>query len=170
MNGGLILAVGVLPAVGDNVGSVNGLDISVKQFEAEIQNDLQQARAQGNEDPDVSQIISQTWERVITRTLFGQQIEKYGITVSDAEVDHINRTQPAEWIQQQEFFQTDGTFDPAKYNQFLDDPGTYSDPRMKQFVLFAEENARSQLLSQKLETLIVGSVKVSDAEIEQSVY
>ena len=40
-------------AVGDNVGSVNGLDISVKQFEAEIQNDLQQARAQGNEDPDV---------------------------------------------------------------------------------------------------------------------
>ncbi len=155
-------------AVGDNIGSVNGQDISVKQFEAEIRNDLQQAKARGNEDPDVSQIISQTWERVVTQTLFGQQIDKYGIAVSDAEVDHINRTQPAEWIQQQEFFQTDGTFDPAKYNQFLDDPSTYSDPRMKQFVLFAEENARSQLLSQKLETLIVGSVKVSDAEIEQA--
>ncbi len=155
-------------AIGDNVGSVNGQDISVKQFEAEVQNDLQQARARGNEDPDVSQIISQTWERVVTQTLFGQQIEKYGIAVTDAEVDHINRTQPAEWIQQQEFFQTDGTFDPAKYNQFLDDPSTYSDPRMKQFVLFAEENARSQLLSQKLETLIVGSVKVSDAEIEKA--
>ena len=39
---------------------------------------------------------------------------------------------------------------------------------MKQFVLFAEENARSQLLSQKLETLIVGSVKVTDAEVEQA--
>ena len=155
-------------AIGDNVGSVNGQDISVKQFEAEVQNDLQQARARGNEDPDVSQIISQTWERVVTQTLFGQQIEKYGIAVTDAEVDHINRTQPAEWIQQQELFQTDGTFDPAKYNQFLDDPSTYSDPRMKQFVLFAEENARSQLLSQKLETLIVGSVKVSDAEIEKA--
>ena len=140
----------------------------MKQFEAEVQNDLQQARARGNEDPDVSQIISQTWERVVTQTLFGQQIEKYGIAVTDAEVDHINRTQPAEWIQQQELFQTDGTFDPAKYNQFLDDPSTYSDPRMKQFVLFAEENARSQLLSQKLETLIVGSVKVSDAEIEKA--
>ena len=155
-------------AVGDNVGSVNGQDISVKQFEAEVQNDLQQAKARGNQDSDVSQIISQTWERVVTQTLFGQQIEKYGIAVSDAEVNHINRTQPAEWIQQQEFFQTDGTFDPAKYSQFLDDPSTYSDPRMKQFVLFAEENARSQLLSQKLETFIVGSVKVTDAEIEQS--
>lgn len=155
-------------AVGDNVGSVNGLDIPIKQFEAEIRNDLEQAKTRGNEDPDVSQVISQTWERVVTQTLFGQQIDKYGIVVSDPEVDHINRTQPAEWIQQQEFFQTDGTFDPAKYNQFLDDPSTYSDPRMKQFVLFAEENARSQLLSQKLETLIVGSVKVTDAEIEQA--
>ena len=155
-------------AVGDNVGSVNGQDISVKEFEAEVQNDLQQAKARGNQDPDVSQIISQTWERVVTQTLFGQQIEKYGIAVSDAEVDHINRTQPAEWIQQQELFQTDGTFDPAKYNQFLGDPSTYSDPQRKQFVLFAEDNARSQLLSQKLETLIVGSVKVSDAELEQA--
>ena len=90
-------------AIGDNVGSVNGWDISVKQFEAEIRNDLEQAKAQGNEDPDVSQVISQTWERVVTQTLFGQQIDKYGITVSDSEVNHINRTQPAEWIQQQEF-------------------------------------------------------------------
>ena len=49
--------------VGDNVGSINGQDISIKQFEAEIRNDLQQAKAQGNSDPDVSQIISQTWER-----------------------------------------------------------------------------------------------------------
>ena len=81
-------------AVGDNVGSVNGQDISVKQFEAEVQNDLQQARTRDNQDPDVSQIISQTWERVVTQTLFGQQIEKYGIAVTDAEVDHINRTQP----------------------------------------------------------------------------
>ncbi len=155
-------------AVGDTVGSVNGQAISIKQFEAEIQNDLQQAKARGNQEPDVSQVISQTWERLVTQSLFGQQIEKYGIIVSDAEVNHINRSQPAEWIQQQEFFQTNGAFDPAKYHQLLDDPGTYSDPRMKQFVFFAEENARSQLLSQKLETLIVGSVRVSDAEIKQA--
>ena len=154
--------------VGDNVGSVNGQEISVKQFEAEIRNDLQQAKARGNEDPEVSQIISQAWERVVTQILIGQQIDKYGIEVSDAEVNHVNRTQPAEWIQQQELFQTDGAFARAKYHQFLDNPSTYSDPRMKQFVFAAEANARSQLLSQKLEMLIAGSVKVTDAEIEQT--
>ncbi len=154
--------------VGDTVGSVNGQEISIKQFEAEIRSDLQRAKARGNQDPDVSQIISQTWERVVTQTLIGQQIDKYGIRVSDAEVNHINRTRPAPWIQQQEIFQTDGAFDFAKYNQFLDDPNTYSDLRMKQFVLAAEDNARNQLLSQKLETLIAGSVKVTDAEVRQT--
>ncbi|MDP6037807.1 MAG: peptidylprolyl isomerase [Candidatus Latescibacteria bacterium] len=155
-------------SVGDNIGSINGQDISVKQFEAEIRNALQQAKTQGNQDPDVSQVISQTWERIVSQTLVGQQIDRYGIHVSDAEVNHINRTQPTEVIQTQEFFQTDGKFDISKYHQFLDNPGTYSDPRMKQFVLFAEDSARRQLLSRKLETLVSGSVKVTDAEVRQS--
>lgn len=157
-----------MATVGDNVGVINGQEISIKQFEAEIRNDLQQAKAQGNQEPDVSQIIGQTWERVITQTLIGQQIEQLGISVSDAEVNHINRAQPAEWIQQQEFFQTEGKFDPIKYHQFLDNPGTYNDPQMKQFVLAAEDNARRQLLSRKLETLVAGSVKVTDAEVKQN--
>lgn len=152
----------------DHVGSVNGQEISVKQFEAEIRNDLQQAKARGDEDPDVSRVISQTWDRVVTRILIGQQMDKYGIAASDVEVDHVNRTQPAEWVRQQEAFQTDGAFDLAKYNQFLDNPGTHSDPQAKQFVFAAEANARSLLLSQKLETLIAGSVKVTDAEVEQT--
>lgn len=154
--------------VGDNVGSVNGQEISVKEFEAEIRNDLQQAKAQGNEDPDVSQVISQTWDRVVMRILIGQQIDKYGIEVSDTEVNHVNRTQPPEWVQQQESFQTDGAFDLAKYNQFLDNPNTHRDLQTKQFVFAAETNARSLLLSQKLETLIAGAVKVTDAEVEQT--
>ena len=37
--------------VGDNVGSVNGQEISVKQFEAEIRNDLQQAKARAMKTP-----------------------------------------------------------------------------------------------------------------------
>ena len=154
--------------VSDNIGSINGQYIPVKQFEAEIRNDLQQAKTQGQQDPDVSKVISQTWERIVTQTLIGQQIDKYGIDVSDAEINHINRTQPAEWIQSQEFFQTDGKFDITKFHQFLDNPGTYSNPQMKQFVLAAEDNARRQLLSRKLETLVAGSVKVTDAEVRQS--
>ncbi|MGA1197931.1 MAG: SurA N-terminal domain-containing protein, partial [Candidatus Latescibacterota bacterium] len=155
-------------SVGDTVGLVNGEKISHQRFEAELRFDFQQAKNNGQQEPDLGQVIGQTWERVISQTLVAQQLEKYQIGVSDNEVNHFNRTQPAEFIQSQEFFQTDGNFDLAKYHQFLDSPGTYSDPQMKQFVLAAEDNARRQLLSRKLETRVAGSVKVTDAEVRQA--
>jgi len=155
-------------SVGDTLGLVNGEKISHQRFEAELRFDFQQAKNNGQQEPDLGQVIGQTWERVVSQTLVAQQLEKYQINVSDNEVNHFNRTQPAEFIQSQEFFQTDGNFDLAKYHQFLDSPGTYSDPQMKQFVLAAEDNARRQLLSRKLETRVAGSVKVTDAEIRQA--
>ena len=155
-------------AVGDTVGMINGEEISHQRFEAELRYDFQQAKNNGQPDPDLGQVIGQTWERTISQTLVAQQLDKFQIRVSDNEVNYFNRTQPAEFIQSQEFFQTDGNFDITKYHQFLDNPGTYSDPQMKQFVLAAEDNARRQLLSRKLETRVAGSVKVTDAEVRQS--
>ncbi|MBT4140998.1 MAG: hypothetical protein HOE48_24025, partial [Candidatus Latescibacteria bacterium] len=155
-------------AVGDTVGMINGEKIAHQRFENELRYDFQQAKSQGQKEPDLGQVIGQTWERVLSQTLVAQQLEKYQIQVSDKEVNHFNRTQPAEFIQGQEFFQTDGNFDIGKYLQFLDNPGTYSDPQMKQFVLAAEDNARRQLLSRKLETRVAGSVKVTDAEVRQN--
>lgn len=152
----------------DTIGTVNGEDITHKRFEAELRNDYQVAKSQGNQEPEMSQLVSQTWERIINQTLVAQQLEKYNITVSDNEVNYYNRNNPPEAVQAQEFFQTDGQFDIAKYHQFLDNPGTYSDPQMKQFVLYTEDNARRQLLSRKLETRIAGSVKVTDPEVRQA--
>ena len=157
-----------LSAFGDNVGAINGETISYKQFEAELRNEYQQARTQGAEVPEMSQIVAQTWERLVSQTLVGQQLKKFDIHVSDSEVNFYNRNAPPEWVQAQEFFHTDGQFDPFKYHQFLDNPGTYSNPQMKQFVLAAEDNARSQLLSRKLETRVSGSVKITPAEVRQA--
>lgn len=157
-----------IAAVGDTVGMINGEKISHQRFEAELRYDFQQAKNNSQQEPDLGQVIGQTWERIVSQVLVAQQLEKYNIAVSDKEVNHFNRTQPAEFIQSQEFFQTEGNFDLLKYHQFLDNPGTYSDPQMKQFVLAAEDNARRQLLSRKLETRVAGSVKVTDAEVRQA--
>jgi peptidyl-prolyl cis-trans isomerase D len=156
------------PSIGDTVGVINGETISHKRFEAELRFDFQQAKNNGQNEPDLGQVVGQTWERIVSQTLVSQQLEKYQIRASDNEVNHYNRTQPAEFIQNQEFFQTDGKFDITKYQQLLDNPATYSDPQMKQFVLAAEDNARRQLLSRKLETRVAGSVKVTDAELRQN--
>jgi hypothetical protein len=119
---------------------INGEDISHQRFEAELRFDLQQAKNKGQQEPDLGQVIGQTWERILSQTLVAQQLEKYQIQVSDNEINHINRSQPAEFIQGQEFFQTDSKFDIVKYHQFLDNPGTYSDPQMKQFVTMPAVN------------------------------
>ncbi|MCZ6631772.1 MAG: peptidylprolyl isomerase [bacterium] len=152
----------------DAIGSINGVEISHDRFDQELRNDYQQAKASGNNEPEIAQLIGPTWNRIVSQTLVAQQIEKYGIGVSDNEVNFFNRNQPAEWIQNQEIFQTEGQFDMAKYTAFLDNPSTYSDPQMKQFVLFAESNARQMLLSQKLENYVAGSVRVTDNEIRDA--
>lgn len=157
-----------IATVGDTVGAINGEEITHQQFESALRFNFQQAKNSGQQEPDLGQVIGQTWERLVNETLVAQQLEKYQIQVSDNEVNHYNRTQPAEFIQSQEFFQTEGNFDLTKYHQFLDNPGTYSDPQMKQFVLAAEDNARRQLLSRKLETRVAGSVKVTDAEVRKA--
>ena len=154
--------------VGDAVGSINGRKISYQEFEEALRNAYQQAKTEQNPEPELAPLIRHTWDRLVAQTLFAQQIEKLDISVSDQEVNFINRVQPVEWVKGQEVFQTEGSFDPAKYSQFLDDPGTYSDPQRKQFVLGAEFAARQALLSQKLQEMIAGSVRVTTSEVRQA--
>lgn len=151
--------------VGDTVGIVNGQKVSHRMFDQALRNAYQQAKGEDNADPDLAPLIRQTWDQIVAQILFAQQIEKYNLTVSDTEINFINRNQPAEWVRSQEFFQTDGQFDPAKYARFLDDPSTYSNPQMKQFVLGAEEAARQALLNQKLQEMVAGGVRVTSSEV-----
>ncbi len=154
--------------VGDSVGSINGRKIEYQEFEDALRNLYQQSKTDQNPEPELAPLIRQTWDRMVAQALFAQQIEKHNISVSDQEVNFINRVQPAEWVKSQEVFQTDGSFDPAKYSQFLDDPTTYSDAQRKQFVLGAEFAARQALLTQKLQEMIAGGVRVTTSEVRQA--
>ena len=154
--------------VGDTLGMVNGVKISHKRFESELRNDYFQAKQSSKEAPAIEQLVGQTWNRMVNEILVAQQIEKYSLAVSDREVNFFNRASPPQWVRDYETFHTDGVFDLAKYTQFLDDPGTYGNTQMKQVVLAAEFAARQNLLSRKLETLVAGSVKVSNAEVHQA--
>ena len=112
--------------------------------------------------------MGQTWDQVLREILISQQIEKYGISVSDREVDFVNRNQPLPHVQNLEHFQTDGEFDRQKYMQFLDDPGTYSNPQWKQFILGVENAVRQNLLYDRLLERVIGGVKVTGAEVRDA--
>ena len=150
------------------VGTINGNEVTYEMFDQQLRGAYRIEKNRGVEDPDIGRLVEQEWDRLITQTLVAEQIEKYQIQASDQEVDFFNRSNPPPEIQNIEFFQTDGNFDLAKYHQFLDTPTTYSDPNNKNIVLYAENRAREQLLSGKLQDLVAGSVKVTESEIRKT--
>ena len=150
------------------VGVINGNEVTYELFDQQLRGAYRLEKNRGVEDPDLGQLVQQEWDRLITQTIISQQIEKYQIQATDQEIDFFNRNSPPPEIQEIEFFQTDGAFDLSKYHLFLDTPSTYSDPNNKNIVLYAENRAREQLLSGKLQELIAGSVKVTEAEVREA--
>ncbi len=150
------------------VGIINGNEITYENFEQQLRGAYRVEKNRGVNDPDIGRLVQQEWDRLITQTIVAEQIEKYQIQVSDHEIDFYNRSNPTPEIQNIEFFQTEGKFDLSKYHLFLDTPTTYSDPDNKNIVLYAENRAREQLLSGKLQNLVAGSVKVTEAEVRKA--
>lgn len=105
------------------------------------------------------QIRDQAWNTLIQEILVDQQIRARKITVSDREIVEAIRTQPLPQIMQLPEFQTDGRFDYAKYASALNDPS-------RDWVQL-ENYYRADLPKQKLQQLVVSSVKVSEADIRR---
>ena len=83
---------------GDSVGSVNGETLSNQRYDQILRDTYQQEKQQGQPNPDLGRIVRQTWDRFLVETIVRQQVEKYGITASDKEIDFLNRAQPAAWV------------------------------------------------------------------------
>ena len=150
------------------VGVINGHEISYEMFDQQLRNAHRMEKSRGVEDPDIGQLVQQEWDRLITQTIVAEQIENFQIQVSDQEIDFFNRKNPPPEIQNIESFQTEGNFDLSKYHFFLDTPSTYTDPNSQNVVLYAENRAREQLLSAKLQDLVAGSIKVTEAEVRNA--
>ncbi len=152
--------------VGETIGSVNGRNFTHKQFDAALRNAYRQAKESQGREPDLGQLIQQTWNAFVGEALMAQQIKAYGIAVSDAEVDFVNRNSPIPQVQNEPTFQTDGKYDPAKYAQILNDPATYQNPNMKQFVLNVEYQTRQSLLRQRIQEVVADGVRITNAEVK----
>ena len=69
----------------NDVGSVNGQDISYQDFSKILDQQRENQKNQTGKDIDednMAQFRDQVWNAVVTQTLIEQQIKKYGITVS----------------------------------------------------------------------------------------
>lgn len=145
-----------------NVGSVNGEEITYNEFMAALDRQMESMRQQGQEvDENIDQVREQVWEALVSQKLIEDQIEKFGITVSDEEVrDIVLGPNPPEFLKQN-FIDSLGNFNRAVYEQAL------FDPQNKQALLSAEDYVKQSRLSEKLQSLLLASITVSEEEIKR---
>ena len=156
----------VLEALGgrsNNVGSVNGEDISYQEFVNAVDQQRENQKKQTGKDVDeqnMEQLRDQVWDALVTQKLLAEQIDKFGITVSDEEIkETILGENPPEFLKQN-FIDSTGNFNRQVYEQAL------FDPRNKAALLQAEEFVRQNRLNEKLQSLILASVNTTEADIK----
>jgi peptidyl-prolyl cis-trans isomerase D len=108
-------------AAGGEIGRVNGESISYEEYINAYNNLQQQQVAAGISITPVliRQLEEAAWDQVVTQRLLQQEMRRRGIRITDDEIRQAALYAPPPDLQQEPMFQTDGQFDPAKYQQFL---------------------------------------------------
>lgn len=138
------------------IATVNEQAVSVDDYRETYNNLLQKARQQfgGNLNDEILKMMNlkqQAMDQLIIRTLILQEAEKLNLFVSDEELTGT--------IQDMQFFKQDDAFNVGVYEKMLKRVGISPE----QF----EKDQRDQMLVQKLQQLITGSIHVSEAEARE---
>lgn len=149
----------------DSVGVINGESISAKDFQVALRNAASQLPRDQRDDR--GRLVRQVWEAMVREVVLKQEMDRLGIRVTDKEVAYYTLKQPPPAVRSIEAFQTDGEFDPIKYEQFLSDRTALQEPTNKNFIMQVESMMGQQLLNYKLQRLIMETVQVSPADVRE---
>ncbi len=147
-------------------GSVNGEEIRYQDFENQVQFAIEQQKQQSGQDPDesvIEMIREQVWDQMVTQTLVQQEIKRLGITVTNQEILNwvYNSPQTLPDVIKRNFIDSTGNFNMALYQQVL----ATKTPEIQKFWAQVEEYLKQTLLSQKLQSVITGAVRVSEGDV-----
>jgi len=146
------------------VGSVNGVKITYQEFMQAMDNERETVKQQTGKDvPDEQseQFRDQVWDALVTKILLDQQIKKFGIKVSDQEIrDIILSNNPPDFLKRN-FIDSTGKFNRQMYLSAL------YDPRNSQPLIQAEDYIRQSELNQKLQSMLLATITVSEAQLKR---
>lgn len=147
-----------------NVGSVDGEEITYQEFSDLVERARQNQEKATGQTIDESQMDffrDQVWDALVTQKLLQKKIKEFGIVVTDDEVrEALLGPNPPEELKRQ-FTDSAGVFNRQLYEQAM------RDPRNKQIVLVYEDMIREQLQQQKLQNYLFASVVVGDEEVKE---
>jgi len=157
----------VLEALGgrtNDVGSVNGIDISYQEFQLAVERQRESQKQQtGNDVPEeqFDQFRDQVWETLITEKLIEQEVQRLGITVSNQEIkDIILGDEPPAFLKQN-FIDSLGRFNREMYEEAI------FNPQNEQILLQAEEIVKQTRYREKLQSLLEAGMTISEDEIKR---
>lgn len=160
------LAVGqvmeILGPGGNVILKVNRKEYQVTEYQQRVQLAYEQYREQNGNvaltREDEQQIGDQVINQMVQEALLEQEYKRLGIRVSNAEIIDAARTSPPPQVMNDPQFQTDGQFDPRKWNQFL----TTASP---QVLAQLEAIYREEIPRIKLAQFLTSDVYVPDAKL-----
>jgi len=146
------------------IAEINGRKIEPQQYYQMLQQQYQRVRQQSGgqiSDQQRQRIREQLWNQLVNETLVQQQVQDRNIIVTDQEVLRELRNNPPQILRNVEAFQTDGQFDTTKYRRALNNPAG------NEWVAI-ENMVRSSLPAQKLQSMLLATVTVSDEEVRKA--
>jgi parvulin-like peptidyl-prolyl isomerase len=144
------------------IGSINGDKVMYQQFAQMVEDEAKRVRDQEKTE-DLSEyrrsaIRDQVWQQLVREKLLSLEVRKQKIAATPEEIVFYMRNSPPDFVRSAEQFQTNGAFDPKKYQDAL------SDRRNFQAWIPVENYFRSIIPLQKLQQNVIATVRVSDAE------
>jgi parvulin-like peptidyl-prolyl isomerase len=169
--------LGIQGGGGDVIGMVNGKKISYREFTELVRSMSEMQKAQTGVEPDdtqLKQIREQVWQSLVTEYLLEEEIERFAIKVTDQElIDWVRGDNPPEDLRRN-FVDSTGQFRRDLYDQFLSNPNQFirdpqgADPNYgSTWLVEYERGLRSRRQQEKLQSLILASIRVTEGEIHQ---
>ena len=148
---------------GGEVGSIDGDPITAEEYNR-FYRELYDRRQAASQEPitaaEQREIENEAWEQLITDRLLRRELDRLGITATDAEVLQAARYAPPPTYAENELFQTNGQFDFEKYHQFLSSPMT--DPAL---LAELESYYRDVIPRNRLFQRVAAGIYVPDTEL-----
>lgn len=149
------------------VAKVNGDEISYMTWESLTRQLTQQQEQQSGRSITADerlQLEQQAFDQLVTDVLLQQEYERRGIRVTDEEVINAARFSPPPQFFQSPELQTEGRFDPDKYQRFLSSPVARQQGILQQL----ESYYRSEIPRTKLFSHLATETWISDGALWQS--
>ncbi|MEO8478576.1 MAG: SurA N-terminal domain-containing protein [Gemmatimonadota bacterium] len=145
-----------------SVGSVNGQSIDTRSYEQAVQDATTQRQQQSGRSLSLEEtqaLRDEVWQSFVQSTVMRDEIARRHITVTPDEVASLIMAVPPPQLQQAPDFQTNGQFDPSKYQRWLQSAVG------QQYVPALEAQYRDEILRAKLLRNVTADIFLSEAAL-----